>query len=269
MKKSHVLVEAADAVATVTINRPERLNALDPQTAHELADALDRCGADRAVRVVILTGAGRAFSAGGDMKAVHAHIEHGGAPADYFRELTLHLNRGVLALRSMEKPTIAAVNGVASGAGLSLAAACDLRIAGKSGQLRPAFGSIGQVPGGGWSYIVPRLVGAARAFELLYSPRVLDGEAAVALGLVSEVTEDAELAGTARARALALARGPTTAFAGAKALVNAGTFADLASHLERERERILAQAETPDFRAALMTFIDKKDPAFGPARRQG
>ncbi len=86
---------------------------------------------------------------------------------------------------------------------------------------------------------------------------------------MSEVAEDAELASTARARALALARGPTTAFAGAKALVNAGTFADLASHLERERERILAQAETPDFRAALMTFIDKKDPAFGPARRQG
>lgn len=266
--KSRILLEVDEAVATLTLNRPAVLNALDPPTVKELADALEGCGRDPAVRAIILAASGRAFCAGGDMKAAHKHIEGGGAPAAYFAELIQHLNRSVLALRRIEKPTIAAVNGIASGAGLSLAAACDLRIASYSARFRPAFGSIGQVPGGGWSLTVPRLLGAARAFELLYSPKVLDGHAAQALGMVTEVVPDDELATATRAKALALAGGPTTAFAGAKMLVNASTFADLEAHLDRERARILEQAETPDFRAALMTFIDGKDPKFGPARKE-
>jgi 2-(1,2-epoxy-1,2-dihydrophenyl)acetyl-CoA isomerase len=267
MTEPRILVEVSDAVATVVINRPQVLNALDPTTTRELADALEAQGREPGIRAVVLAAAGRAFCAGGDMKGAHRHIEAGHPPASYFAELIVHLNRAVLALRTLEKPTIAAVNGVASGAGLSLAAACDLRLAGESARFRPAFGSIGQVPGGGWSLTVPRLLGAARAFELLYSQRVLDAQAAHALGLVSEVVADAGLAAVAHARAAAIAAGPAAAFAGAKALINAAIFSDLEVHLERERARILAQAETPEFRAALLTFIEKREPAFGPARR--
>jgi 2-(1,2-epoxy-1,2-dihydrophenyl)acetyl-CoA isomerase len=265
MSSSPVLLEFEDGVATVTLSRPELLNALDPATARELAATLERCASDAAARAVVLTGAGRAFCAGGDMKAAYRHIQSGDAPRAYFETLVPALNRAVLALRAMEKPALAAINGDTSGAGLSLAAACDLRLMARSARLKPAFGSIGQVPGGGWSLTVPRLIGAAKAFELLYSSELLDAQAALGLGLVSEVVDDAALGPTVHERALALARGPAQAFAGAKALVNAAAFAELAVHLEREQERILIQASSEEFRAALLAFIEKRRPAFGPA----
>ena len=263
MSTEALISRASAGVLTLTLNRPRALNALDPALASALADALGRARADASVRAVVLTGRGAGFCSGGDMKAAHRHIATGGAPADYFRRLTDALNAAVVHIRRMEKPVLAAVNGAASGAGLSLAAAADLRLAAASARFKPAFASIGMVPGGGWSITVPRMLGAAKAFELLFSSRILSADEARALGLVGEVVADDVLEERALERARALAAGPAGALGGAKALVNAALFADLEDQLAREQERILAQASTPEFAEALAAFVEKRAPAFG------
>jgi 2-(1,2-epoxy-1,2-dihydrophenyl)acetyl-CoA isomerase len=165
-------------------------------------------------------------------------------------------------MRLMEKPIIAAINGAAGGAGVSLAAACDLRLAAEGAKFKQAYTSIGLVPDGGWTAIVPQIIGPARAAELLLLDPVLDARQAAALGLVHEVVPDGSLAGRAREVATRLAQGPTTAFGGAKALVNASLFPLLEVQLERERQRIIAQGGTQDFLEGLAAFVEKREPHF-------
>lgn len=250
-----VLLDIGGGVATITLNRPGVLNALNQPMAEALVRAIQKCVDDEGVRAVILTGAGRGFCAGGDMKAAWEHIEAGGDPRQFFRDLTVPLHRLIADMRLMEKPIVAAVNGAAAGAGLSLAAACDLRIAAESARFAQAYTSIGLVPDAGWTALVPQIIGPAKAAELLLLDPVLNARQALELGLVHEVVPENRLAERAREVAAKLAKGPGTAFGGAKALMNAGLCSTLEIQLERERQRIIAQGGTADFLEGLAAFV--------------
>ncbi|MBI4757793.1 MAG: enoyl-CoA hydratase/isomerase family protein [Chloroflexi bacterium] len=262
MRDQTVLLNVQDGVATITLNRPEVLNALDLPMAEALVRAVQVCMEDDGVRTVILTGAGRGFCAGGDMKAAWEHVQAGGDPGHFFRDLTVPLHRAITDMRLMEKPVIAAINGVVGGAGMSLAVACDLRLAAEGAKFKQAYTSIGLVPDGGWTAIVPQIIGAARAVELLLLDSVLDARQAFALGLVHEIVPDDRLAERAREVATRLAQGSTKAFGGAKALVNAALFPLLEVQLERERQRIIAPGGTADFLEGLSAFVEKRRRSF-------
>ena len=256
-----VLFGVKEGVATVTLNRPEVLNALDAAMARQLVQALEACAMDEAVRAVVLTGAGRGFCAGGDMKAAWEHIRGGGDPRLFFAELTVLLHRAIVDLRRMEKPVIAAINGAVGGAGMSLAGACDLRLAAQGAKFRQAYTSIGLVPDGGWTLIVAQILGHARASELVLLDPVFDAGQAHEWGLVHEVVPLEALAGRARELALQLAAGPASAYGGAKALLNAALLPALEGQLEKERQRIIRQASTREFLERLASFVEKRGPA--------
>ncbi len=262
MPAESVVLRVQEGVATLTLNRPEVLNALDLHSGEALARAIRSCRNDGGVRAVVLTGAGRGFCAGGDVKAMAEGIRAGKEPETFFRDLTVPLHQIILDLRSMEKPVVAAINGPAGGAGVSLAAACDLRLAGETATFRQAYTSIGLTPDGGWTALIPQIVGPAKAMELLLLDPVLDARQALALGLVHEVVPAAGLMERAQAVAARLAHGPTLAFGGAKALVNAALFPDLEAQLEKERQRIILQGGTADFREGVAAFVEKRAPGF-------
>jgi len=262
MTQNSVLLDIDAGVATITLNRPAVLNALDFGMADALARAVQRCMEEPRVRVVILTGAGRGFCAGGDMKAAWEHIQAGGDPRHFFRDLTVRLHRVISDMRLMEKPIIAAVNGAAGGAGMSLTAASDLRLAAESARFRQAYTSIGLVPDGGWTAIVPQLIGPSKAAEMLMLDPLVTAREAAAMGLIHEVVPDDALPSRAAGLAARLATGPATAFGGAKALVNRALFPQLEGHLEQERQRIIAQAATADFREGLAAFLEKREARF-------
>ncbi len=209
-----VRLDVSDATATITLNRPEVLNALNLSMIEALVKAIQACKDDDNVRALIITGAGRGFCAGGDMKAAWEHIQAGGDPRHFFRDLTVPLHRAIADIRLIEKPVIAAINGSVGGAGMSLAAACDLRLAVESAKFRQAYTSMGLVPDGGWTIIVPQIIGAAKAMELLLVDPILDAKEALALKFVHEVVPDDKLQERARQLATHLAQGPTTAFWG-------------------------------------------------------
>lgn len=262
MTDQTVLLEVVDCVATITLNRPEIYNALNLPMTQALMETIQECRDAEDVRVVILTGKGRGFCAGGDMKAAWDHIQAGGDPRHYFRDLTVPLHRIITDMRLMEKPIIAAINGAAGGAGISLAAACDLRLAAESSKFKQAYTSIGLVPDGGWTALIPQIIGPAKASELLFLDPVLDACQALNIGLVHEVIQDDKLIERAYELATKLAAGPATAFGGAKSLVNKSIFGLLERQLELERQRIIAQGGTPDFIEGLSAFIHKREPHF-------
>ena len=262
MTDQTVLLSTIDGVATIILNRPDVLNALNLSASEALAKAIQSCKEDNSVRAVLLTGAGRGFCAGGDMKAAWEHHQAGGDVRHFFCDLTVPLHRAVTDIRLMEKPVIAAINGAAGGGGMSLAMACDFRLAAENARLKQAYTSIGLVPDLGWTAIVPQIIGGARTMELLLTDPVLDAKQALALGLVHEIVPDDRLLERARAVSTQLAHGPTTAFGGAKALVNATLFPMLETQLERERQRLVTQAGTEDFLEGLSAFMQKKKPRF-------
>jgi 2-(1,2-epoxy-1,2-dihydrophenyl)acetyl-CoA isomerase len=243
------------AVLTITLNRPDVLNALNTAVHKALAAALkDARHPD--VRAVVVTGAGRAFCVGQDLTEFR---EAAGDVADRLRE-TYHPN--VRAIRELEKPVIAAVNGAAAGAGLSLACACDIRIAADSATFVPAFVNIGLVPDSGGSYFIARLLGPARAFEWMSSGRRLTAAEAHAWGLVSEVVEADGLPARAAARAAELAALPTCGIGMTKRLFDAAATATLAEQLEREAQLQSAATQTEDFREGVAAFLEKRAPEF-------
>lgn len=262
MTDKTVLLEIFESVATITLNRPEVYNALNLPMAQTLMKTVQECKDNEAVRVVILTGKGRGFCAGGDMKAAWDHIQTGGDPRHYFRDLTVPLHRIITDMRLMDKPIVAAINGAVGGAGISLAAACDLRMAAESSKFKQAYTSIGLVPDGGWTAFVPQIIGPAKATELLLLDPVLNACQALNIGLVHEVVQDDKLIERAHEVATKLAAGPATAFGGAKSLVNTSMFGLLERQLELERQRIIAQGGTPDFLEGLSAFIHKREPHF-------
>jgi 2-(1,2-epoxy-1,2-dihydrophenyl)acetyl-CoA isomerase len=243
------------AVLTITLNRPDVLNALNTPTHKALAAALkDARGED--VRAVVLTGAGRGFCVGQDLTEFQ---EAAGDIAARLRD-TYHPN--VRAIRALEKPVIAAVNGAAAGAGLSLACVCDIRIASDAATFVPAFINIGLVPDSGGSYFISRLLGPARAFEWMSSGRRLTAAEAHAWGLVSEVVEADVLPARAAERAAELAAMPTRGIGMTKRLFDAAPTATVEEQLEREAQLQAAATQTEDFREGVTAFFEKRPPSF-------
>lgn len=243
------------AVLTITLNRPDVLNALDRAVHRALRQALDEA-ADTGVRAVALTGAGRGFCVGQDLTEFRAG--HG----DIGAHLREHYHPNILALRALEKPVLAAVNGPVAGAGLSLACACDLRIASAAAVFIPAFIGIGLVPDSGGTYFVSRLLGPARAFAWFVGNRRLTAAEALDWGLVSEVVEPGELASRTAAYAAELAALPTRAVAFTKRLCDAAGESGLAEQLEREAELQVAATQTSDFGEGVAAFLAKREPRF-------
>ncbi|TML39998.1 MAG: hypothetical protein E6G25_07000 [Actinobacteria bacterium] len=243
------------AVLTVTLNRPDVLNALNAATHKALAAALKDARADD-VRAVVITGAGRGFCVGQDLTEFR---ESAGDIGSRLRS-TYHPN--IKAIRALEKPVIAAVNGAAAGAGLSLACACDLRIASDQATFVPAFVNIGLVPDSGGTFFVARLVGQARAFEWLCSGRRLTAAEAQQWGVVSEVVDADRLAARAAEVAGELAALPTRAIGMTKRLLDRSPAATLDDQLEWEAQLQAAATKTEDFREGVTAFLEKRHPDF-------
>jgi 2-(1,2-epoxy-1,2-dihydrophenyl)acetyl-CoA isomerase len=257
-----VLQEALEGgVLTLTMNRPERLNAFTPELLQLLEAALGKAAADRAVGVVLLRGAGRAFCSGGDVKA----MAEGGARQLSYDERVLNLRRRVEVsrlLHEMPKPTIAMLRGAVAGAGLSLALACDLRIASDTLRLTTAFAKVALSGDFGGSYFLTRLVGPAKARELYFTSPILGSAEAAALGLVNRVVADDQLEAEARDLALSLARGPRITLGYMKQTLNLAENAGLAEVLDAEALRHTRCAETEDHREAAAAFVEKRPPQF-------
>ena len=243
------------AVLTITLNRPDVLNAFNAAMHHAFAAALKEAEAEN-VRAVVITGAGRGFCVGQDL------TEFREAPGDIGERLRGNYHPNILALRRLEKPVLAAVNGPAAGAGLSLACACDLRLAAASATFVPAFINIGLVPDSGGTYFVRRLLGTARAFEWMTSGRRLSATEALEWGLVSEVVEDEKLAERAEERAAELAAMPTRGVGLTKRLFDHAENATLEDQLELEAQLQTAATQTADFREGVDAFLEKREPRF-------
>lgn len=255
-----VTYDLSDAVATITLSRPESLNSFDTVTKVAFRDALQEAAADDAVRCVVVTGSGRAFSAGQDLKE---HIEAlRSEESSLGSTVEEHFNPMVLAITQMPKPVIAAVNGIAAGAGASLAFASDFRILAASAGFNLAFAGIALSADTGASWTLQRLVGLPKATELLMLPRTVGAEEAAELGLATKVVPDDELAETVRELATRLASGPTIAYASLKrALAFSATHA-LPESLINEGRLMSLTGATADHRAAVEAFVAKEKPTF-------
>ena len=251
-------------VATLTLNRPESRNALTPEMMAGLKEALPRLAADSAVRVVVLTGAGRAFCAGGDVKRFAA-VSSGAQRAAAFEERVHDLRSRMEVsrlLHEMPKPTLAVIPGPAAGAGLSLALACDLRIAAEDAKLTTAFSKVGLSGDFGGSYFLTYLVGAAKARELYFTGRVLLGQEALELGIVNRVTTTEDLEQEANGYAAELAALPTLAVGYMKKNLNAALKGSLSDVLDGEAIHMIRTFETDDHKNAAQAFLEKRAPEF-------
>ena len=257
---SDLLETIEDGIATLTFNRPERLNALSTPIMQGLLDGLPRLADDPAVKVVILTGAGRAFCAGGDVKSMAAGREQKSIAED--TALLRARMEVARILYELPKPTIAMLNGPAAGAGLALALACDLRIAGASARLVTAFVRVGYSGDFGGTWFLTRLAGTARARELYFTGRPVEAEEALALGLVNRVVPDEQLRDTTMDLARSLARGPTVALALIKRNLNRAEANSLSELLDLEAANQVLTSRTEDHREAAKAFVEKRAPVF-------
>jgi 2-(1,2-epoxy-1,2-dihydrophenyl)acetyl-CoA isomerase len=254
-----LLFDVAAGVATITLNRPDAANALTLEMARDLADAALRCDEDPAIRAVLITGAGRFFCAGGDLRSFSAQGE--GMPA-HMKDLLGHLHAAIARFARMDPPVIAAVNGVAAGAGMSLACLTDLALAGEGARFTMAYTRAGLSPDGSGTFHLPRLVGLRRALELTLTNRMLSAREALDIGLLNEVVPDGELAERAKALAAGLAAGPTGAFGEAKRLLRAGWNETLETQMETEGRVLAARARSTDGREGIAAFLEKREPRF-------
>jgi 2-(1,2-epoxy-1,2-dihydrophenyl)acetyl-CoA isomerase len=252
-------LDRKDGVATITLNRPDAFNALNLQLGREIFHAALEVDEDPGVRCVVITGAGRAFCAGGDVKDFADNLPRIGV---LVKELTTYLHGAVSRLCRSDKPVIMAVNGVAAGGGLSFALSGDLVIAAESARFTMAYAKIAATPDGSSSYFLPRLVGLRRAMELYFTNRVLSAREAFEWGLVTRVVPDAELGSAVDALARELAQGPTKAFGGAKRLFHQATWESLETQMELEAQAIAASGHTEDFASGVTAFANKKAPSF-------
>lgn len=256
MEYQTLLWELADGVLTLTLNRPEVLNAVNDRMAEELLDALRKAGRDEQVRSVILTGAGRAFCSGQDLRARAA------GDFSYAQHIRSRYAPIILQLQGLEKPVVAAVNGVAAGAGASLALACDLRVASEDASFLQAFTRIGLVPDSGATYFLPRLVGLGKAFEMCYLAEPVPAQEALRLGLVNWVVPSSELMAKAREVAGRLAAGPTRAYGFTKRALLRNLKADLPTALDYEAMLQDAAGRTEDHREGVQAFLEKRPPRY-------
>ncbi|MCS6817426.1 MAG: enoyl-CoA hydratase-related protein [Blastocatellia bacterium] len=257
-----VQLTVSEAVARVTLHRPEVLNAIDAALAAELRNVFRTLQAREDVRAVILTGAGRAFSAGADLKYLERRLEEGASADHLLDELLGPLNDVIRIIRGMPKIVIAAIHGVASGGGCNLALACDYRLAAAGTRFNQAFVRLGIAPDCGGTFIVPRLIGWGRAFEWMVSGELIEAEEAARWGLIHRVVPEEVLLDEARAFAARIAQGPMQALVTIKHLLMASLTASLDEQLERERQLVGRLAATDDFREGVRAFIEKRSPRF-------
>jgi enoyl-CoA hydratase/carnithine racemase len=259
-----ILREERDGIVTLTLNQPELRNPIsDGPTIEALVEAITRADQDMATRVVILTGAGKAFSTGGNINTMR---EGGGLndpmPANTRRNYRNGIQRLPLLFEAIEVPVIAAVNGPAIGAGCDLACMCDIRIAGESAKFAESFVKLGIVPGDGGAWLLPRVVGFSKASEMAFTGDMLDAAEALACGLVSRVVPDAELLDAARSLAARIAANPPHAVRMTKRLLREGRTASLAGILETSAAAQALCHTTADHHEAVSAFLEKRTPVF-------
>ena len=254
-----VLYSLAEGVATITLNRPEVMNALDAAMMRSLRTACEEAAADLSARTVVLRGAGRAFLAGGDVAMFHANLDR---VADLVREGGGELSKAIVALQRAPKPVLASVHGAVAGAGVSLMAAADLAIAAEGTQFTLAYSRIGTSPDGGATWFLPRVLGCRKALELMLLSDPFDAKAALAMGLVNRVTAPEALAAETERLARRLVQGPTAAYAETKRLARQGYERSLTAQLEAEIEAFARCAGTADFAEGVAAFVQKRNPQF-------
>jgi len=254
-----VLYSVADGVATILLNRPQVMNALDARMIVQLREAAERAEHDTQARAVVIRGAGPAFLAGGDVAMFHANLTK--MPA-LVREGAPELHRAILALRRASKPVLASVHGAVAGAGVSVMAAADLAIAADGTKFTMAYSRLGTSPDGGATYSLPRLVGMRKALELILLSDAIEAREALRLGLVNWVVGAEQLAAETESIARRLAQGATAAFAEIKKLLNQSYDQTLAAQLNAEVEAFARCAGTRDFAEGVTAFVEKRKPQF-------
>jgi enoyl-CoA hydratase/carnithine racemase len=252
--------QTSNQVATITLNRPDKLNAFGGSMRQDLLDALRAAADDRNVRVVVITGAGRAFCAGGDLEYM-AGLQKAGNVAS-FRKLLDAGRDVVLSITSMDKPVIASVNGVAAGAGCNLALACDYRIAASEAKLGQTFVKIGIHPDWGGTWLLPRLVGRSRAFEIMATGRIVEAAEALAIGMVDRVVTRDALADETSKLAAAIASGPPQSIADIKRALGRSERNELREQLELEAEHQVRAFQSKDAAEGMSAFFEKRAPLF-------
>lgn len=258
-----ILVEQADGVSKITLNRPDRLNALSFQLLDELQQALKAVAGDDSCRCVLLTGAGRGFSSGADLMDAASGLKPGERP-DLGAPLEDRYHPVLRQIRAMAKPVIAAINGTAAGAGLNIALACDIVVAARSAKLIQAFSNIGLVPDAGGTWSIPRLIGRARAMRWMMSGEALMAEQALDWGLLTAVYDDDALAAEAESLARTMAQRPTLALAAIKQLVDVSLDHDLEAQIALEATTQTRVGFSDDAWEGIMAFVQKR-----PAKFQG
>ena len=260
MTEKLITLDRDDGVAWITINRPKSFNALNLPAMQELFDIANRISSDKSVRCAVLTGAGdKAYCAGGDVESFAKD------PDDVprlLKEMTAYLHNAVSRLAWMDAPLIGMINGVAAGAGLSMAACTDLAIAARSASFTSAYTKIGLTPDGSSTYFLSRILGQRRAMELFLTNRVLSADEALQWGLVNQVVADVDLKKTVHALAHKLAKGPSRAHGGVKHLMQMALNDSMESQLERETRSIVEMSQTHDGLEGVRAFVEKRKPDF-------
>lgn len=254
-----ITVDRVDGIATVLFNRPDSYNALNAATARELAAALKTLREDHETRGIVITGAGKAFSAGGDIRAI---LDHAQGPAAAFYEMATLVHGCISEIRNMPKPVVAAINGVAAGGGFSLALACDFRVMAEGARLRQGFTSNGLCIDAGGTFMLPRLVGMARALEIAAFDEPIVADQALHWGLVTRVVDDAKLLSRANRLLKDLFRKSLHSFSWSKRLLSSALEASLETQLEREHLGLISCAMHSDGVEGMKAFLEKREPRF-------
>jgi enoyl-CoA hydratase/carnithine racemase len=264
MENPHVSYAVDGHVATLTLNRPEAMNALSAEMSEGLVEAITEAGRDEAVRVLIVTGTGRAFCAGGDLKTMleRGAAERSAGVAGKLRSLDAAGRRIPVMLKQLTKPTIAAVNGIAAGWGCDLTMACDIRIAAASARFSEAFVKRGLVPDGGATWLLPRIAGLDRACEMIFSGMIVDAEHALRMGLVTRVVPDSELETAAGALAGQIAANAPLAVQSAKRMIHDQLGMDFEAAMQQVGMFLSMMRESEDHREGVTAFLEKREPVF-------
>ena len=259
MEYKTLLFDVRDNVAHITLNRPDAANSINDEMGKDLMHAALRCDEDPEIRAVLISGAGKIFSGGGDLKAF---ISKGDQLPYHIKEITTYLHAAMSRFTRMDAPVVAAVHGAVAGAGMSIAIACDIVVAAETTRFMVAYTRAGLVPDGSSTYFLPRIVGLKRALELTLTNRMFSAQEALQWGLITRVVPDNELLAQARAIAVQLAAGPTRAYGISKRLLHGGWAETLETQMENESQAIANIARTADAREGITAFLEKRPPKY-------
>jgi 2-(1,2-epoxy-1,2-dihydrophenyl)acetyl-CoA isomerase len=259
MEFKTLLFNVQNNVAHITLNRPDAANSINEEMGKDLMHAALRCDEDPEIRAVLISGAGKIFSGGGDLKTFSAK---GNQLPYYIKEITTYLHAAMSRLTRMDAPVVAAVHGAVAGAGMSIAIACDIVVAAETTRFTVAYTRAGLVPDGSSTYFLPRLVGLKRALELTLTNRLFSAQEALQWGLITQVVPDRELLTQAKAIALQLASGPTRAYGISKRLLHSGWAETLETQMENESQAIANSARTADAHEGISAFLEKRPPKY-------